>query len=124
MDKTITAHFDSIDMATFAAKNVTSHCKNVKSIRVSYHNKERHYDETPEVFSSFFTPAGFPTMPLMNGGPLPDLFNGNALREKRQHADHMVATTKATVRVTASEENIGAITSTLRNGGGLDVRVS
>lgn len=123
MDKTITANFDSIDMATFAAKNVTSRFGNVKSIRVSYHNEERSYDETPYIFSSFFTPAGIPTTPLMNG-PFPDLFNGNAFREKRQNADHSVATTKATVRITASDENIGGITSTLLTGGGLNVRVN
>ena len=42
MDKTITANFNSVDEATFAVKNVTSHFGGIRKVKVTYDKKSGH----------------------------------------------------------------------------------
>lgn len=123
MNQTITARFDSVDLATAAAAQIRAHFHSVKSIRMACKNA-RHAVETPNVFSDLFTPVGYGPAPLLNNGPIPELFNGNVFREKRQSAAHADEVQDVRLSLTVSSREADAIAASLRTQGGMEVRIS
>lgn len=123
MNQTITARFDSVDLATAAAAHVRAHFHTIKSIRMACKNA-RHYMETPHIFSDLFTPVGYGPAPLLNNGTIPELFNGNVFREKRQLAAHADEVQDVRLSLTLSSREANAVAASLRTQGGIEVRVS
>ena len=129
MDKTVTANFETIDRATFAAKNVTDHFEGIKKVKVSYQKKERHNHDG--IFSSYLipfgayggasTPMGMSMNAGLNSGFLPVAV---VLDDQQEDGYNELDHQQAKVSITAPENLIQQIESTLYSGGGLEVRIS
>lgn len=116
MNKTIIAHFDSIDMATMAARNVMSRVKGITDVKVAYKNPERDRDD--RVFSDFFTPPSFMSGVLFDDtSSLP--VNYNAILEKDHDASRMDS---IRVEIKTNNENVQNIKSNLRTYGGHSIK--
>lgn len=128
MDKTVTADFESIDMATFAAKNVTDHFDGVKKVKVSYQKSKGNNGGLLSSFALPYGPLGGTGTPLgtemnvgMNNGLLPVAASLALYRDDGSTGlDHK----RAKVSITAPEALIQPIESTLHTGGGLNIKES
>ena len=124
MDKTITAKFDSVDAATFAARRVTSHFQGVKSVRVSYKGIHREDDMDGGGWLGLFAPlplnGGTYTNSIANSIVPVEPIAASILAEDA--VQHEPQPNHVTVRVTASEQDANAIGATLRFGGGIEVK--
>ncbi len=118
MSKTITANFESIDTATIAASNAKDRCDNVKGIKVKYKQSSR--EREPYVFSNMFMPVDTSTPSVLQNGMLPVAVNIDGLGMNQSYSPK---NKKATVEITASGGNLNAICSTLRQGGGLGIKI-
>lgn len=117
--KTVIAHFDSIDMATIAAKNVTSRISGIDGVKVAYKTIE-HSSEN-DVFSDFFLPFDSTNGVNPNAGlSFPVNFSAVRMREDEQRD---INTCGVRVEIKTSNENVQNIKSNLRCYGGLSVKV-
>lgn len=128
MDKTVTANFASVDLATFAAKNVTDHFGSVKKIKLTYDRP--HGDSEKNWFTSGYflpygpygmsgQPAGIGSDPTTNG-----VIPAAVMLANNRHSDQAVDNRKAKLSITAPENVVRQIESTLHTGGGLGIRIS
>lgn len=119
MNKTITAEFDSIDIATIAARNVTQRVKGISEVKISYKNS---YGEgaKEQLFSDFFIPQNFMSGVIVNESVNYPV-NYNAVNEKRQRNDD-ITTKYVIVEIKTSNENARNIKSNLRAYGGLNIK--
>ncbi len=120
MNKTVIAHFDSIDMATIAAKNVTSRIKGIKDVKVAY--KSADSATKNKLFSNFFLPPSFTNGIILNN-TMPYHVDLNAIREKKQDQENEQFANGARVEITTANETVSNIESCLRCFGGLDIKV-
>lgn len=118
MSKTITATFDSIDAATIAASNTKDHCTNVEGVKIKY--KQNHGDHEPYLFSGAFTPVEASVPSVLQNGLYPVAVNVDALG---QYNPYPTKSSKVKVEIVASGANVSPICSTLRQAGGISVKV-
>lgn len=123
MSKTITAKFDSIDAATIAASNAKDRCDNVKGVKIKYKADKRH-NEPSYVFTNSISPTDTSNNPsVLQNGIFPLAVNVDSIGIG--HNDYYSYNRrKATVEITATDNsNYGKICSTLRQLGGLGVKI-
>lgn len=121
MSKTIIAKFDSIDAATIAASNAKDRCDNISSVKVKYKAKKDNDRYDPYVFPSAFAPVDASAPSVLQNGIFPVAVNVDPLADYTNHYPNRHK--KATVEITASGGNIDPICATLRQGGGLALKV-
>lgn len=131
MDKTVTANFESIDLATFAAKNVTNHFGTVKRVKVTYEKQSAGEQGGILGMENFLLPYGpYNSMGTLGGMGIDGTTNGMApaivamAEKRRREGDDSMNRRKAKVSITAPEDIIRQIESTLYTGGGLGIQVS
>ncbi|MEG0692401.1 MAG: hypothetical protein RR444_04900 [Oscillospiraceae bacterium] len=118
MSKTITANFESIDTATLAASNAKDRCSNVKGVKVKY--KSPRHEQDSYLFSNMFTPVDASTPSVLQNGIFPVAVNIDPIG---QHSPYPTRNQKATVEITATGGNLNTICSTLRQGGGIGIKI-
>ena len=118
MKKMITATFESVDTATLAASHVKDKCDNVKEVKIRY--KTPHHSSRSRLFASVFTPVDAATPTVMQNGLFPVAVNIDAIGTQNKN-DYIPS--KAMVEITATQDNIHTISSILRQGGGIEVKV-
>lgn len=121
MSKTITAKFDSIDAATIAASNAKDRFENISSVKVKYKTEQDEHEVEPFIFSGGFAAvnaADVSTPSVLQNGMYPVAVNIDAINDSRP-----ARTKKATVEITAKGTNVDPICSTLRQGGGVSLKV-
>ncbi|WMJ22272.1 hypothetical protein RBG61_09760 [Paludicola sp. MB14-C6] len=116
MNKTIIAQFDSIDMATIAARNVMNRIKGIMDVKIAYKSSESFHED--EVFSDFFTPPTLVNGVLFdNSSILPINYNAIGEKEHESHAPRGIR-----VEIKTSNENVQNIKSNLRTYGGHSIK--
>lgn len=128
MDKTITARFDSVDMATFAARTARSHFPEIKSIRINSRRMDGKPDDgwngQPEVTAEFLVPAtvqqGQPGAPFSAAFPI----MGPAILTDETKSDYELDSKRVNAYITCDEKVSGALAAAIRTCGGWDVRIS
>ena len=128
MDKTITARFDSVDMATFAAKTARSHFPEIKGIRINSQRmdgkQEEGWNGKPEVFADFFVPAtvqqGQPGATSAAAFPI----MGPAIFVEQNGNDYELDVKKVKAHITCDEKVGDALAAAIRTCGGWDVQIS
>lgn len=116
MNKIIIARFDSVDMATIAARNVMDRIKGITDVKVAYKNEDR--EEEDELFSDLFTPPRLVNGVMIDGTPFIPI-NNYAVRDKEHESD---TPEYVRVEIKTNNENVLNIKSTLRAYGGYDIR--
>lgn len=121
MSKTITASFESIDSATTAASKAKDRCENISCVKVKY-NTPHNFDNSiePLVFANAFTPVDASTPSVTQTGMFPIAMNVDPIADYGHHPHNE---SHATVEITAKGENVNPICATLRQGGGISLKV-
>lgn len=146
MEKTITASFDSVDGASFAARRITSHFRQVKSVQVKYRKldggeglsfTDRFAALSPGIIvtgqsvngmypgyaGSGIAGTGNPTVPTAFYAERGEFYeagrNGGS-----EEGEPPEVRERATVRIIADEQDAGRIAATLLSSGGWDVRTT
>ena len=123
MDKTVTASFGSVDMATCAAKAVRSHFDDVKGIKVSYQHIKNLDEGGIDFFAAVPPAVPMATVPI-SGEVFPEMAEAPAFSGREPDAEYNRTHRKVRVKITADEKSTGKIASALRTCGGWDVQVS
>lgn len=118
MSKTITAQFDSVDMATVAANHIRQRVKGVTGIKIAYQPPENHHENS--VFSDFFLPVG-----LQSGVNLQESIsfpvNYTAVLNRQQEYSH-TETNHVRLEIQTNNVDTRNIKSNLRTYGGLNLK--
>lgn len=125
MKKTITANFETVDMATLAVQRATSRCGSITRADIRYDSPhfDNNIDQVPALFDDFFPPYGSPAMPILNNGAFPETLMIAPLMDREQHGIQAMDRCKASVRITLEEKDLHGVSATLRQHGGYGLKV-
>lgn len=132
--KTITASFDTVDLAELAAKNIKTHFNQVKAITIKYKNYpesgERHQIHSENLKpSASMTALSAANYNILSNGPLPGYLPGGVdnfaqTRYSQSDVPEIETTTESHLIIKASEDEIHKIESHLRGMGGQQILIS
>ncbi|MGI5959303.1 MAG: hypothetical protein ACOX60_07810 [Massiliimalia sp.] len=131
MSKTITATFDTIDLAELAAKTIKNNFEGIKAITIKYQNfphtgntssDHQFTDSIGANFAGVVSPAG--SYPVSGGiAAAPIMYHMDSQPENAPSHDHpeIQDSTESRLIIKAREDEIQAISARLRSMGGREI---
>ena len=132
-NKKITAKFENVDMAEFAAHGIKNNFKNISNIKIRYKNLPNQNREHSEFDGGRITTPLFPVAAAVNTGsftgtpiyPVYPAYALDILSDNEHHSDipEIERSTESRIIVEASENEAKQVASKLRCLGGYEIDV-